>query len=98
MEILHPAVTGTLESSDVQVSIHPNTVPKLEIQLQSVVKKQFGEDILRTVNEVLNSFGIKSAIVKVNDKGALDFVIRSRVQAACCRATGSMFSWKEGEQ
>ena len=96
MEIKQPVVTGTLESSDVQVSIHPNNEPKLEIELKSIVKSQFGDAILQTVKEVLEAFEIKSAIVSINDKGALDWVIRARVQAACCRATESPFRW-EGE-
>ena len=96
MEIKQPAIAGTLESSDVMVSIHPNSEAKLEIQLQSIVKSQFGDAILQTTKEVLEAFGITTAIVSLNDKGALDWVLRARVQAACCCATESTFQW-EGE-
>ena len=95
MEIKQAAVAGTLESSDVQVSIYPSDEAKLEIQLKSIVEKQFGESIVETAREVLEAFGITRAIVSLNDKGALDWVIRSRIQAACCRATASTFPWKE---
>ncbi len=86
-------MVGTLESSDIQISIMPNPGKGLEVQLQSVVKTQYGEAILATMNEVLESFGITDAIVDAVDRGALDWVIRSRMQAACCRATGTKFNW-----
>ena len=96
MEIKQPAMVGTLESSDIQISIMPNPGKGLEIQLQSIVKTQYGDAILATMREVLESFGITDAIVDAADRGALDWVIRSRMQAACCRATGTKFNW-EGE-
>lgn len=89
-------MVGTLESSDIQISIMPNPGKGLEIQLQSVVKTQYGDAIIATMTEVLDSFGITDAIVDAADRGALDWVIRSRMQAACCRATESKFNW-EGE-
>ena len=89
-------MVGTLESSDIQISIMPNPGKGLEIQLQSIVKTQYGDAILATMNEVLEAFGITDAIVDAADRGALDWVIRSRMQAACCRATGTKFNW-EGE-
>lgn len=96
MEIKQAAIVGTLESSDIQISIMPNPDKGLEIQLQSIVKTQYGDAILATMTEVLETFGITDAIVDVVDRGALDWVIRSRMQAACCRATGVKFNW-EGE-
>lgn len=89
-------MVGTLESSDIQISIMPNPGKGLEIQLQSIVKTQYGDAILATMKEVLESFDITDAIVDAADRGALDWVIRSRMQAACCRATGIKFNW-EGE-
>lgn len=89
-------MVGTLESSDIQISIMPNPGKGLEIQLQSVVKTQYGDAIIATMTEVLESFGITDAIVDAADRGALDCVIRARMQAACCRATGIKFNW-EGE-
>ena len=94
MEIKQPTVVGTLESGDVQISIFPNPGNGLEIELQSVVKTQFGDSILATMNEVLDAFCIKDALVSAVDKGALEWVIRARMQAACCRATGTTFNWK----
>jgi len=94
MEIKQPAMVGTLESSDIQISIMPNPGQGLEIQLESVVKAQFGDAIIATITEVLESFGIADAFVEAADRGALDWVIRARMQAACCKATGTRFDWK----
>lgn len=96
MEIKQAAIVGTLESSDIQISLLPNPGKGLEIQLQSVVKVQYGDAIVAAITEVLESFGITDAIVDAADRGALDWVIRARMQAACCRATGIKFDW-EGE-
>ena len=94
MEIKQAAIVGTLESSDIQISILPNPGKGLEIELQSVVKTQYGDAIIATMTEVLESFGIQDALVSAADRGALEWVIRARMQAACCRATGVNFDWK----
>ena len=94
MEIKQAAIVGTLESSDIQISIMPNSGQGLEIQLQSAVKAQFGDSIIATMTEVLESFGITDAFVDAVDRGALDWVIRARMQAACCQATLTKFDWK----
>lgn len=95
MNICQTSIAGTLESSDVMVTIRPNPNNKLSIQIQSIVLTQFGEEIQKTVKEVLDSFQITSAIVELNDRGAIDCVIRARVQTAVCRALGVSFNWKE---
>ena len=98
MEIKQAAIVGTLESSDIQISIFPNPGNGLEIQLQSVVKALYGDAIIATMTEVLNAFGITDALVDAADRGALDWVIRARMQAACCRATGIKYDWKGEDQ
>ncbi len=94
MEIKQAAMVGTLESSDIQISISPNTGKGIDIQLESVVKSQFGDSIVATMNEVLKEFGIEDAAVNAVDRGALEWVIRARMQSACCKATGTQFDWK----
>ncbi|CAH0530849.1 Citrate lyase acyl carrier protein [Allocatenococcus thiocycli] len=89
MKITTPAFAGTLESSDLQVRISPNPEGDLDIVIDSTVYKQFGKAIELLVRDVLNSFGVSSAIVEIEDKGALDCVIKARVQAAILRATES---------
>ena len=50
--------------------------------------QQFGDDILKVVGEVLEDCGVKNAKVNVIDKGALDCVIRARVETAIMRGRG----------
>ena len=86
MKLKKVARVGTLESSDIQIVAKPNTDEGLIINLESIVKTQFGDAILTTVKDVLSDFKVENAIIEINDKGALDHVIRARMQAALCRA------------
>ena len=83
MEIRCRASAGTMESSDVYVEIEP--AQELTVQLESVVKIQFGESILNVVQEVLKENGVDKASVRVVDRGALECVIRARVETAIHR-------------
>ena len=93
MELKKPAVAGTLESSDVQITLRPNPGQGIQIELQSDVKALFGQAIEETVRAVLAEFGVQDALVDVNDKGALDFVIRARMECAVCRAAEISYPW-----
>ncbi len=93
MKIKKPAVCGTLESSDIQVTIRPNEGGGIEIELDSVVKTIFGDAVMDTVREVLKEFEVEDAIVTLVDKGALDCVIRSRMQTAVLRAAEQTYDW-----
>lgn len=69
-----------------QITLRPNPGQGIQIELQSDVKALFGQAIEETVRAVLAEFGVQDALVDVNDKGALDFVIRARMECAVCRA------------
>lgn len=84
MEILKIASAGTMESSDVYVEIEPGT-DGVQLELESVVAKQFGDSIRSVVQEVLDDLGVTSAKVRVIDRGALECVIRARVETAVLR-------------
>lgn len=86
-EIVRRATAGTLESSDAYVELEPGA-GEIEIELDSVVEGQFGAQIRRVVAEVLDEQGVGSARVKLVDRGALDCVIRARVETAVARAKG----------
>ena len=88
-EIMKKAVAGTMESSDVYVEIEPGN-GQLEICLESVVKVQYGAAIEATVRDVLNELDVADACVRVNDRGALDCVIRARVETAVLRGKGDV--------
>lgn len=86
-QIVRHAVAGTLESSDVYVELEPHE-GGIVIELESVVKRQFGESILKSAEEVLSEQGVTSAKLIITDRGALDCVIRARVETAIARAKG----------
>ena len=94
MEITKDAVAGTLESSDVLVKVSPGD--KLDIVIQSSVMKQFGKQIRRTVSETLDELAVSKGSVVIDDKGALDCVIKARVQASVLRgAASSDLDWEK---
>ena len=92
MEILKPAVAGTLESSDAMVTVEPGE--GIRIELSSSVMNQYGRQIKATVLETLERLEVKNARVTVIDKGALDCTIRARIKTAILRACDSQdFGW-----
>ncbi len=86
MKITTSAVAGTLESSDVYVKVEP--CDKLEIEIESVVYNQFAEEIKKSIMEVVEELGVDSGKISINDKGAIDCVIKARVETAIKRAGG----------
>lgn len=86
-KLIQRATAGTLESSDVFVTVEP--APQgLDIHIDSVVIKQFGDDILAATKDVLREFNVTDAKVSVVDRGALECVLRARVECAVLRAKG----------
>lgn len=86
-EIIKHAAAGTLESSDVYVEIGPNETG-VAVELESVVMEQFGDAIETVVRQVLDECGVTRALVRVSDRGALECVIRARVETAVRRGEG----------
>ena len=92
MKITKPALAGTLESSDALIRVTP--ADELEIEINSSVLAQFGEDIQQTVQAVLNELNVANAHIVVDDKGALDCVLRARLKAALLRASDDAVEWE----
>ena len=86
MELKKTAVAGTLESSDIMVTVEPRTSGGIELDLSSSVMQQYGRQIETVIRETLSSLGVESAAVQAVDKGALDCTVRARVSAAVLRA------------
>ena len=83
--ILKSASAGTMESSDAYVEIEPGR-NGLEIHVESVVAQQFGQAIEMAVKDVLQEQQVENAVVRIVDRGALDCVVRARVETAVRRA------------
>ncbi|MFT8349442.1 citrate lyase acyl carrier protein [Clostridium saccharoperbutylacetonicum] len=94
MEIKKVAMAGTLESSDIAVVIEPNQEKNIIIKLKSSVEKQYGDQIKKVILDTLKELKVESATVKADDKGALDCVIKARVETAVLRAAEEThFNW-----
>ena len=85
-EVLKPASAGTMESSDVLVELVP--AEGREIQLTSVVEAQFGDSIRAVADEMLDQFGLQNVCLRIDDRGALECVLRARIETAILRAKG----------
>ncbi|MGL5067785.1 MAG: citrate lyase acyl carrier protein [Sarcina sp.] len=86
MKIIKNASAGTIESSDIMIVVFPSD-NGVEIELNSSVEKQFGEQIRKVIAETLKELNVSSVTIRATDKGALDCVIKARVQTAIARAS-----------
>ena len=87
MEILKPAMAGTLKYSDAQITVEPGD-GKIQLSLESSAMNQYGRQIKEVVLETLGRLGVTDATVTVVDKGALDCTIKARVECAVFRSCG----------
>ena len=85
MEIKTTAMAGTLESSDIQITISTGQ-DGIQIDLDSSVASLYGDQIKKVITETLMATGIENANVKAVDKGALDCVVKARALTAAQRA------------
>ena len=91
-KILREAKAGLDDRSDVLVCISPGAADSgIQLEIQSTLMSLFGDQIRASVLEVVEGYGLTDLKLTVNDRGALDYAIRARVQAAIERAV------KEGE-
>ncbi len=89
MIINEKAIAGSLESSDVLVTVEPNH-SGIEIEIESTVFEQYGDDIQNTAEKVLEALDVKDALLTINDMGALDCTIKARIQTAVLRASDTV--------
>lgn len=75
-----------MQSSDLMVVVEPGE--GLVVEVESTVKKQFEHLIRARLDAVLVRMGVEDAKVSVNDRGALDYAIEARLEAALLRAGG----------
>jgi len=94
MIIKQNAMAGTLESSDIQISLAQNDHEENQIILESPVKHLFGEEIEKVIRSILAKHSITGVRVKAIDKGALNCTIVARMQAVIYRATEEDIKWE----
>lgn len=79
------AVCGTLLSNDCFVRLYPGN-GKIELELKSSVMNLFGKQIEKTILDTLEANGVTSCKLYLEDKGALDYTIKARVETAVKRS------------
>ena len=87
MKPLFASQAGTFESSDLIVLIEPgkdNAGRKIEIE--SIVLLQYGDNLKSIVAEMLDQYELTDIHVILKDKGALEPVVRARMETAILRS------------
>ncbi|AUD66103.1 citrate lyase acyl carrier protein [Tenericutes bacterium MZ-XQ] len=83
MNLKNSATAGTYESNDCIVTVKKSE--GITIEIDSVVKEQFGKQIEKVALETLSSLNISNIHVYIKDKGALDYTIIARIKTAIKR-------------
>jgi citrate lyase subunit beta/citryl-CoA lyase len=68
--------------SDCFVTLETTRSGGIQIDLQSKVKTLFGDSIIDLCKKELKFFGIKNCKIKIEDTGALDYILAARIEAA----------------
>lgn len=68
--------------SDCKITLDINSSGGIQIELKSKVNSMYGKSIRNQITDELSFFGIENARVKVEDSGALAFVIAARLEYA----------------
>ena len=84
MRITRRATAGTSQSSDLLVVVEPSDT--LLIEIESTVKRQYEHLIRARIQAPLARLEVTAARIRVSDRGALDYAIDARVEAALRRA------------
>jgi citrate lyase subunit beta/citryl-CoA lyase len=80
---------GEKVRSDCLVSLQIRQKGGIEVELHSKVDKMFGRQIRDLAHQVLSSLEVAHAHLKIEDSGALPFVIAARIEAAVKKQAGS---------
>lgn len=86
MKINKVAKAGTLESNDALIMIMPNDNTGVEVEIESIVMKQFGEQIKKVILEKATELKLDGVKIQIQDKGALDYTLKARLATAVARA------------
>ena len=96
MTIEKAAIAGALESGDCMVTVQPGN-GKIELELESMVINQFGEQIRKVVMGTLRRLHVEDVFIRIVDKGALDCTIKARVECAVYRSIDKKWNLPWGD-
>ncbi|HBZ20064.1 MAG TPA: citrate lyase ACP [Bacteroidales bacterium] len=81
--------SGPKVRSDCEMTLELKDEGGIVIDLKSKVKVLYGESIHKLCLEIMNHFGISNAYLKIDDSGALPFVIAARLESVIRKITGT---------
>ena len=85
-EIKKKAQVGNVEqNADCVIVIEPSENGKNEILLESLVKTQYGDAIVASAEDELKKYNVTNAKLTITDRGAIDCVLRARLEAVIKR-------------
>ena len=87
MKAIKDSVAGSLESSDVLVTLRPSSEAAVSLQVESIVMKQYGRRITAVAEDLVAATGLSGATLRIQDRGALECTLRARLETAIARAT-----------
>lgn len=74
------SMAGSVESCDCLITLYKSD--EVVVDLRSDVIIQYGDQIEKVILETLEKYNIENIKVSVEDKGALDYTIKARLEAA----------------
>lgn len=74
---------GSVESNDCMITVTESD--KLEIEINSIVDDFFHDEIEKVIKDTLKDLNIDKIYVKCDDKGALNYTIKARLETAIAR-------------
>ncbi len=87
MKIKKRAQAGSFESSDILVVVEPVEASSGRIiEMNSIVKQQFGNSIMEEIVNFLDEYQIDDIKIIAQDKGALKPTICARIETALKRS------------
>jgi len=90
------AITGNKGDrirSDCLVKLQFRDKGGIKITLESKVERMFGEQIRQQAREVLETLGVRDALLEIEDTGALPFVLAARIEAAVKQLQDTDSAW-----
>lgn len=85
MKLKQRAFAGTDNREDLKVMIEPAGAG-IQITVHSSVLALFGSHIEVAAKDLLNVYQIEACRMEINDRSALDYAVRARIETAILRA------------
>lgn len=85
MKLKQCATAGTDNREDLKVTVYPQE-SGIDITVRSSVYALFGSLIEEAARDILKAYQIEACRMEIDDRSALDYAVRARIEAAVLRA------------